>query len=130
MDKGHQLNITFLVVSMTGHHTAHHPSAYNRSAVRDTWMRQATDNGVLARFILTEEERNAAVEEVGIAFTAVLLPDLRTLCMQICALAVACVRPASVSDELTMTSAARIVCPGRAASITACRCHLTVSRAS
>ena len=36
-----------------------------REAVRDTWMRDAASNGVLARFILTEEERNPAVEEVG-----------------------------------------------------------------
>lgn len=35
-----------------------------REAVRDTWMQDAEKNGVLARFILTEEERNPAVEEV------------------------------------------------------------------
>ena len=114
---------------MTGHRTAYHPSAYNRSAVRDTWMRQAADNGVLARFILTEEERNAAVEEVSIASPTLLLPHLRTLCMQMGALAVACLRLAFVPDEWTMTGAARTVRPGRAASLAARGCHLTVSRA-
>lgn len=38
---------------------------FRREAVRDTWMKGAAANGVLARFILTEEERNPAVEEVG-----------------------------------------------------------------
>ena len=35
-----------------------------RTAVRETWMRQARGNDVMVRFFLTEEERTPATDEV------------------------------------------------------------------
>ena len=43
-----------------------HPQGVNscRTAVRETWMRQAQSNDVMVRFILTEEERTPATDQV------------------------------------------------------------------